>query len=62
MKKIRLSHRQKYGKDQAGMSNIGFNVDTYVSVPKGEISRLKTVLERNDPLIAPINEGHRWVY
>lgn len=37
--------------------DIGFNVDTYVSVPKGEISRLRTVLERNDPLIAPINEG-----
>ena len=37
--------------------DIGFNVDTYVSVPKGEISRLRTVLERNDPLIAPIDEG-----
>lgn len=37
--------------------DIGFNVDTYVSVPKGEISRLRTVLERKDPLIAPINEG-----
>ena len=44
-------------KGSSGEVDIGFNVDTYVSVPKGEISRLKTVLERNDPLIAPINEG-----
>ena len=44
-------------KGSSGDVDIGFNVDTYVSVPKGEISRLKTVLERNDPLIAPINEG-----
>lgn len=44
-------------KGSSGDVDIGFNVNTYVSVPKGEISRLKTVLERNDPLIAPINEG-----
>ena len=44
-------------KGSSGDVDIGFYVDTYVSVPKGEISRLKTVLERNDPLIAPINEG-----
>ena len=44
-------------KGSSGDVDIGFNVDTYVSIPKGEISRLKTVLERNDPLIAPINEG-----
>ena len=37
--------------------DIGFNVDTYVSVPKGGVVHLRTVLERNDPLIAPINEG-----
>ncbi len=37
--------------------DIGFNVDTYVTVPKGRIAELRTVLERNDPLIAPINEG-----
>ena len=37
--------------------DIGFNVDTYVSVPKGGVVHLRTVLERNDPLIAPLNEG-----
>lgn len=37
--------------------DIGFNADTYVTVPKGSISSLRTILERNDPLIAPINEG-----
>lgn len=44
-------------KGSSGDVDIGFNVDTYVSVPKGEISRLRTVLERNDPLIAPVDEG-----
>ncbi len=44
-------------KGSSGDVDIGFNVDTYVSVPKGDISRLRMVLERNDPLIAPINEG-----
>lgn len=46
-------------KGSSGNIDIGFNVDTYVSVPKGDISQLRTLLERNDPLIAPINEGSR---
>ena len=35
----------------------GFDVDTYVSVPKGGLSQLRTVLLRNDPLVAPIDAG-----
>ncbi len=33
---------------------IGFTRDMYVTVPKGVGEKLKPVLERNDPLIAPI--------
>lgn len=38
---------------------IGFTYDAYVTVPKGAAARMKTVLERNDPLIAPFAEGSR---
>lgn len=37
--------------------DVGFNFDAYVSVPKGGAPRLKSMLERNDPLIAPIDEN-----
>ncbi len=38
---------------------VGFNFDAYVSVPKGAASRLKSVLERKEPLVAPIDENSR---
>lgn len=44
-------------KGSSGDVDIGFNVDTYVTVPKSSISQLRTILERNDPIIAPVNEG-----
>ncbi|HEY5800628.1 MAG TPA: D-alanyl-D-alanine carboxypeptidase family protein [Burkholderiaceae bacterium] len=33
---------------------IGFNRDMYITVPKGVAGKLKPVLERNDPLVAPL--------
>jgi D-alanyl-D-alanine carboxypeptidase (penicillin-binding protein 5/6) len=36
---------------------IGFSRDAYVTVPKGMAARMKTVLERKDPLIAPFSEN-----
>jgi D-alanyl-D-alanine carboxypeptidase (penicillin-binding protein 5/6) len=30
-----------------------------VSVPKGEGDKLKTVISRSDPLVAPLTEGQR---
>ena len=38
---------------------VGFNFDAFVSVPKGASPRLKSVLERNEPLIAPIEANSR---
>lgn len=35
---------------------IGFTRDVYVTVPKGVADKMKPVLERKDPLIAPIEE------
>ncbi|QAU33229.1 D-alanyl-D-alanine carboxypeptidase family protein [Janthinobacterium sp. 17J80-10] len=34
---------------------IGFNHDVYVTVPKGAAAKMKPVLERKDPLVAPID-------
>jgi D-alanyl-D-alanine carboxypeptidase (penicillin-binding protein 5/6) len=31
----------------------------YVSVPKGEGDKLKTTIERTDPLVAPLTHGQR---
>jgi D-alanyl-D-alanine carboxypeptidase (penicillin-binding protein 5/6) len=31
----------------------------FVSVPKGEGDKLKTVIERSDPLLAPLTQGQR---
>ena len=36
---------------------IGFNRDIFVTLPKGAAARMKPVLERRDPLIAPITEN-----
>jgi len=54
-----------YAKDQAvatpdiwkgsqSQVKIGFNHDVYVTVPKGIADKIKPVLERKDPLLAPL--------
>jgi D-alanyl-D-alanine carboxypeptidase (penicillin-binding protein 5/6) len=54
-----------YSKDQAvltpvvwkGSKNdvrLGFNRDIYISLPRGSTARLRSVVERTDPLVAPI--------
>lgn len=59
-----------YNKDQAidnatvykgsnSTVKVGFNHDFYVTVPKGSANRIKTVLNRNDPLVAPITQGQQ---
>ena len=59
-----------YAKDQAvdtpdvwkGTQNkikIGFKQDVYVTVPKGVAEKMKPVLERKDPLVAPIPDNTR---
>ncbi|QGZ40130.1 D-alanyl-D-alanine carboxypeptidase (penicillin-binding protein 5/6) [Pseudoduganella flava] len=43
-----------------GSSNtikIGFRQDVLVTVPKGVAAKMKPVLERKDPLVAPVAEG-----
>ena len=45
-----------------GTSNtvkIGFANDVMVTVPKGVAARMKPVLERKDPLVAPLDENSR---
>ncbi len=46
-------------KGEKNKIKLGFNRDTLVTVPKGIADKLKPVLERKDPLVAPINEGSR---
>lgn len=36
---------------------IGFNQDVFVTVPKGAADKIKPVLERRDPLIAPVQQN-----
>ncbi|HCY61354.1 MAG TPA: peptidase [Oxalobacteraceae bacterium] len=38
---------------------IGFNHDVYVTVPKGVAGKMKPVLERKDPLVAPIAQNSK---
>ncbi|HJV53593.1 MAG TPA: D-alanyl-D-alanine carboxypeptidase family protein [Noviherbaspirillum sp.] len=38
---------------------IGFTHDVYITVPKGVADKVKPVLERKDPLIAPINRNSK---
>ncbi|MEC4722644.1 D-alanyl-D-alanine carboxypeptidase family protein [Noviherbaspirillum sp. CPCC 100848] len=38
---------------------IGFNYDVYVTVPKGVADKMKPVLERKDPLVAPVAQHSR---
>ncbi len=35
---------------------LGFNRDVYVTLPRGANLKVKPVVERNDPLVAPINQ------
>lgn len=44
-------------KGSQGKIKIGFNHDVYVTVPKGSADKIKSRIERNDPLIAPISEN-----
>jgi D-alanyl-D-alanine carboxypeptidase (penicillin-binding protein 5/6) len=59
-----------YSKDQAvatpkvwkGSQNqvkLGFNRDIFVTVPRGMADKLKPVLERKDPLVAPIAQNSK---
>jgi D-alanyl-D-alanine carboxypeptidase (penicillin-binding protein 5/6) len=41
-------------KGSAGTVKIGFNKDVLVTVPKGVAGKMKPVLERKDPLVAPL--------
>ncbi len=41
-------------KGSANSVKIGFNSDVLVTVPKGVAGKMKPVLERNDPLVAPL--------
>jgi serine-type D-Ala-D-Ala carboxypeptidase (penicillin-binding protein 5/6) len=36
---------------------VGFTHDVFVTVPKGVADKIKPVLERKDPLVAPINQN-----
>ena len=40
-------------------ANLGAPGALFVSVPKGEGDKLKTVVERTDPLVAPLTKGQR---
>jgi len=46
-------------KGSQGHVKLGFTRDLYVTVPKGMATRMKPVLERRDPLVAPIQDGSR---
>ncbi|MES2295589.1 MAG: D-alanyl-D-alanine carboxypeptidase family protein [Pseudomonadota bacterium] len=46
-------------KGSKGTVKIGFQNDVLVTVPKGVAGKLKPVLERKDPLVAPIAENGR---
>jgi serine-type D-Ala-D-Ala carboxypeptidase (penicillin-binding protein 5/6) len=46
-------------KGKAPQANLGVPGALFVSVPKGEGDRLKTSIERTDPLVAPLTAGQR---
>jgi D-alanyl-D-alanine carboxypeptidase (penicillin-binding protein 5/6) len=46
-------------KGAQGQVKIGFNRDVFVTLPKGVAGKMKPVLERRDPLVAPIAENSR---
>jgi D-alanyl-D-alanine carboxypeptidase (penicillin-binding protein 5/6) len=46
-------------KGTAKEAHLGSATAVYVSVPKGEGDKLKTVIERTDPLVAPLSQGQK---
>jgi D-alanyl-D-alanine carboxypeptidase (penicillin-binding protein 5/6) len=46
-------------KGSQGDVKLGFNHDVYVSLPRGYNPKLKPVVERTDPLVAPIPQYSR---
>ncbi|HCT26621.1 MAG TPA: peptidase [Stenotrophomonas sp.] len=44
-------------KGSQGKIKVGFKNDLYITIPKGTADKVKTHLDRNDPLIAPISEN-----
>ncbi|SNS17746.1 D-alanyl-D-alanine carboxypeptidase (penicillin-binding protein 5/6) [Noviherbaspirillum humi] len=46
-------------KGAQGQVKIGFTRDIFVTVPKGVLEKMKPVLERKDPLVAPVAENSR---
>lgn len=38
---------------------LGFNHDVYVTLPRGKLGKLKPIVERTDPLVAPIAQFSR---
>jgi D-alanyl-D-alanine carboxypeptidase (penicillin-binding protein 5/6) len=46
-------------KGSQGDVKLGFNQDVYVSLPRGNSPKLKPVVERTDPLVAPIPQYSR---
>jgi D-alanyl-D-alanine carboxypeptidase (penicillin-binding protein 5/6) len=46
-------------KGTAKEARLGGEAAVYAAVPKGEGDRLKTSIERTDPLIAPLTKGQR---
>ncbi len=42
-----------------GQARLGPERDVVLAVPRGEASRLKTQVERTDPLVAPLAQGQR---
>jgi len=46
-------------KGESAEAKLGAAGPVYVSVPRGEADKLKTVIERTDPLVAPLAKGQR---
>ncbi|WP_136413575.1 MULTISPECIES: D-alanyl-D-alanine carboxypeptidase family protein [Oxalobacteraceae] len=46
-------------KGSQGQVKIGFTKDVYVTVPKGVAEKMKPVLERKDPLVAPVAQNSK---
>jgi serine-type D-Ala-D-Ala carboxypeptidase (penicillin-binding protein 5/6) len=46
-------------KGTANEAKLGAAQAVFVSVPRGEGDRLKTAIERTDPLVAPLEKGQR---
>lgn len=46
-------------KGSQGAVKIGFTEDVYVTVPKGVAEKMKPVLERKDPLVAPVAQNSK---